>query len=219
MDKSQLFELYEILALILPGSVLLFGISKLFPELTLFTFDENFSAGAFGVFALIAYATGHIVQVLGGGIELIWRRVRGEPMEWIQEGKKQLILNNQTKDLEGKIATRLGISSENFNLTNLTRKEWLNMIKQMQIAVEIAGRTGRLDKFQAVYMMCRGLIASLLVLALASAFTISANYWYIPYMLLTFAVVLCYRMSRFERSSVRELFVQFLQLPADKNEK
>ncbi len=215
MDK---FELYELLALILPGAVLLYGISLLFPELILFKFNEEFSVGSFGVFVLIAYATGHIVQVLGGGIELIWRMVRGEPTEWI-EGKKQLILGNQTKELESKIVKKLGITSENFHLTNINRQEWLNIIKQMHIAVEVAGRTGRLDKFQAVYMMCRGLIASLLILAISSCFAVSLTFWYIPYILLTFAVILSYRMSRFERASVRELFIQFLQLPTNKDEK
>jgi hypothetical protein len=216
MDK---FELYELLALILPGAVLLFGLSKLFPELMLFSFDKDFSAGAFGVFALLAYAMGHVVQVLGGGIEVIWRRLRGTPSEWMDNEKKQLIFGNQKAELETKIAKRLGIAHENFTLTNLTRKEWLNIIKQMRITVEIAGRTGRLDKFQAVYMMCRGLIASLIILAFVSTLSVTLTYWYIPYVLLSFAIILFYRMSRFERASVRELFIQFLQLPEIKKEK
>ena len=213
MDKSQLFELYEILALILPGSVMLYGVSKLYPQLMLFPLDSDFSAGQFGVFVLLAYAVGHIVQVLGGFVEFIWRNLRGDPMDWFQKGKKPLVLDHQIANLEEKVAKLLGIRDDNFHLNNLTRKEWLNMIKQMQISVEIAGRTGRLDKFQAIYMMCRGLIATLLVLSFASAITVPLEYWYTPYILLLFAFILFYRMIRFERNSVRELFIQFLQLP------
>lgn len=212
MDKSQLFELYEILALILPGSVLLFGLSKLIPDLMLFSIDKDFSAGEFGIFILIAYAVGHIVQVLGGVVEFFWRQIRGDPMDWIKTGKKQLIFSFQTKDLEGKISKKLGIPADKFHLEELSRKEWLNMLKQMQIAVESAGRTARLDKFEAIYMMCRGLIAALLLLAITSALTINLTYWYIPYILLALSFILLYRMSRFERHSTRELFIQFLQL-------
>lgn len=212
MDKSQLFEFYEILALILPGSVLLFGISKLFPNIMLFSFDKDFSAGMLGIFIILAYAVGHIVQVLGGAIEFVWRKLRGDPTGWIQAGKKQLIFDHQTKKLEQKLAKQLNMPQESFHLEELTRRQWLNAIKQMQIAVELAGRTGRLDKFQAIYMMCRGLIAALIILAVASAFVVTWTYWYIPYLLIFFAGILLYRMGRFERASVRELVIQFLQL-------
>ncbi|HSA84152.1 MAG TPA: hypothetical protein VLF20_04680 [Patescibacteria group bacterium] len=218
MDKSQLFEFYEILALILPGSVLLFGLSKLFPSMMLFSIDKDFSAGEFGIFIIIAYAVGHIVQVLGGGIEFIWRKFRGNPTEWIDIGKKQLIFDNQTKDLEQRLAKRLNIPLEEFHLHELTRRQWLNAIKQMQISVELAGKTGRLEKFQAIYMMCRGLIATLVILACSSAFVITHHSWYIPYLLLSFAAILLYRMGKFERASVRELVIQFLQLPIKNKE-
>lgn len=213
MDKSQLFEFYEILALILPGAVTLYGINKLFPGLMLFSNGNEFSAGEFGVFILIAYTTGHIVQVLGGLVERVWRRVRGNPSDWIKSGNKQLIFEFQIDDLERKISKRLGVSSNEFHLSNLTRREWLNMLKQMKTAIDVAGRTGRHDKFEAIYMMCRGLIAALLILAFSSALSVSLQYWYIPYALLALALILLYRMARFERHAMRELFIQFLQLP------
>lgn len=214
MDKSDLFEFYEILALVLPGAVMIYGLSKLYPATTLFSFN-NFSIGEFGVFALISYAMGHIVQVFGGLIEFVWRKLRGDPTEWLKAGKKQLIFEYQIDGLEEKIAKRLGVDRHDFHINNLTRREWLNMVKQMQIAVEINGNTARLNKFQAIYMMCRGLIATLFILTFASAFTISLNHIYIPFILLFFALILFYRMARFERHSTRELFIQFLQLPSN----
>src|SRR6267378_2576367 len=108
MDKSQLFELYEILALILPGAVILYGIGKLFPQLMFFS-NTTFSFGDFGIFVLIAYVTGHIVQVFGGIVENVWRSLRGDPLHWLMEGKKQVIFTYQVTELEDKIAKRLGI--------------------------------------------------------------------------------------------------------------
>ncbi|MBI5122544.1 hypothetical protein HZA75_01670 [Candidatus Roizmanbacteria bacterium] len=213
MDKSQLFEFYEILSLILPGSVMLYGLGKLFPQFMLFSTGSNFSAGEFGIFVIIAYAVGHIVQVFGGFVEFVWKHLRGDPMDWIQNGsKKPLIFDHQVEKLEAKIAKQLGMSSEEFKLKNLSRKEWSNMIKQMRIAVEIYGHTERLDKFQAIYMMCRGLIAALFLLSLFSFFRTSPESWYLPYLLFGLAGILFYRMARFELNSVRELFIQFLQM-------
>ena len=216
-NQTQLFEFYELLALILPGSVLLFGLSKLFPNLMLFSLDKDFSAGAFGVFIIISYAVGHLVQVLGGGIEFFWRKIRGNPTAWIDAGKRQLIFDNQTTELEERLAKKLGIPREAFHLHELTRRQWLNAIKQMQIAIEVSGYTGRLEKFQAIYMMCRGLIAALIILAISSAFVVTWDYWFVPYTLLAFSGILLYRMNKFERASIRELVIQFLQLPIDKN--
>lgn len=219
MEKTDVFEFYEILALILPGAVMLYGISKLFPELMLFSLGKDFSVGEFGVFVIIAYATGHIVQVFGGMVEYIWRLVRGDPTQWLQEEKKAVLLGHQTNILEEKISKYLGIPREEFHIKDLTRKEWLNMKKQLQIAVEIGGHTAHLDKFLAIYTMCRGLIAALVLLGISSFFILKPSLWYISYILFILAAILLYRMARFERYSIRELFIQFLQLPIHTKER
>ena len=159
------------------------------------------------------------MQVFGGSVEFVWRKLRGDPLEWFQKGKKPLLFDGQLTNFEQKVSKLLELPHDNFHLNTLSRKEWLNMIKQMQIAIEVAGRTGRLDKFQAIYMMCRGLIATLLILSFASALTLPLNHWYISSLLLFFALILFYRMIRFERNSVRELFIQFLQLPETPKDK
>lgn len=216
MNKSDLFELYEILALVTPGAVVIFGMSKLFPELTLFSLHGDFSAGELGIFLLLSYVAGHIVQVFGGGIEILWRYMRGEPTEWIRTGKKQLFSNYQIKKLEEEIPERLGIPRDHFQIKNLNRKQWLDMHKQMYVAVVASGNGKRLEKFHAIYTMCRGLVAALFILAILSLLRFSPLYWYLPSLLLGFAGLLFYRMAQFERHAVHELFMQFLQLPKGK---
>ncbi len=219
MNKSELFELYEILGLILPGAVFVYGMSQLFPGFISFSFTNNLSAGALGVFVILSYAVGHMVQVGGEYVEIFWRKMRGDPTEWIREGKKQLFTDYQIKKLEQEIPDRLGIDRNQFHLGELNRKQWLNIHKQMYIAVVAAGNGKRLEKFHAIYTMCRGLVAALLLLAIFSLFRFSPETWYVPSLLLVFAGLLFYRMAKFERHAVHELFLQFLQLPKEGTEK
>lgn len=212
MDKSQLFELYEMLGLILPGAVFIYGISFLYPELSSFSFSNDLSAGALGIFIILSYVMGHIVQVAGEYVELFWRQIRGEPSEWVIEGNKQLFTTPQIKALEKKIPQAVAMDGD-FSMSSLTRKQWLAMHKQLIIIVTNAERGKRLQKFNAIYVMCRGLVAAIVLLLIFSLFGHQTIGITTPFILAGLASILFYRMTKYERHAVQELFLQFLQTP------
>jgi hypothetical protein len=65
---------YEQLGIVIPGSVLMFGLTLYYPALQLITGKDGLSVGDLGLFVLIAYAAGHLVAQS----RTHWRRCSGE---------------------------------------------------------------------------------------------------------------------------------------------
>ncbi|HTD17439.1 MAG TPA: hypothetical protein VK673_19800 [Chthoniobacterales bacterium] len=61
MDKT---EVYEFAAVIAPGAVTIFGLSRIYPEIGLLINEDKISFGEFGLLLILAYVTGHLVQAL-----------------------------------------------------------------------------------------------------------------------------------------------------------
>jgi hypothetical protein len=75
---------YEQVGLVIPGSVLLFGLLLYFPALNAFLGKDGVSVGQFGIFVLLAYAAGHLIAAGGNLLEMIlWRPFGGMPTNWI----------------------------------------------------------------------------------------------------------------------------------------
>jgi hypothetical protein len=206
MDKMTF---YEQVGIVIPGSVLLVGLLFYFPTLNGLIASDGVTLGQFGIFLLLAYASGHLVAAVGNAIEaVLWRFAGGMPSNWVtQPGGSSLLSSYQVETLASKVRTRLNAPIE--RVVGLDQKAWWPITRQIYADVAMHGKPQRVDTFTGNYGVNRGLSASTLVLASVSAW--QAQYG-IAIGLLILSLVYAYRAYRFGVHYARELFVQFLIL-------
>ena len=75
---------YEQVGIVIPGSILVFGLVLYYPELQILTAKDGMSVGEFGLFVLIAYAGGHLIAAIANALEgLFWGILGGMPSDWV----------------------------------------------------------------------------------------------------------------------------------------
>lgn len=207
------FDYYEFTGILLPGALLLAGVVVLWPEATSVDGFKDLSVGGLGIFVLLAYVTGHLVQAVGNWLEWMWWKVLGGmPVDWIRSGVKDLIAPAQLQKLRPAIQERLCISLPE-NLADLTAAAWHSIARQVYAAITGAGRAARIDTFNGNYGLNRGLLAASLLVAGLSLFSPRASNA-LTATLVVIALLAAARMHRFAKYYGRELFIQFLQLPS-----
>ena len=63
------FDAYEFIGLIIPGALPTFAACLLLPDLAAILKTQGIELGEFGVFLMVSYVIGHVVQMFGGWIE------------------------------------------------------------------------------------------------------------------------------------------------------
>ncbi len=204
------FDFYEFAAVLCPGALLVLALTRLLPELAFLGKKDSYSFGDLGIFVLLSYVAGQLVQAVGNVIAKIWWQFwSGLPTDWVRTGKHDLIAKQQTAQLSDKLSELAGIATPN-GISGFSKNDWYGITRQMYAVVRYAGRSMRVDIFNGYYGMFRGLTASLLVVIAASA----VQRGFVQprlYVLLGVGLVLAlFRMHRFAVNYARELFVQFL---------
>ena len=208
MDK---FSYYDILGVTAPGTVLLTGLLLLYGSLESARLLEGVSIGGLGVFAILGYAAGQMVQALGNALEnWYWWFWGGMPSDWVRTGchEKLSLSEVQLDQLREVCTSTLGLSVEE-PLQDLSADAWDGITSQMYAAVEVEGRAQRISTFNSNYGFHRGLTVALLLLAIASF--ADGRVW-IGFVGVGAAGLTLYRMHRFARHYARELFVKALEL-------
>jgi hypothetical protein len=210
-------DFYEFTGILLPGAIVMTALVLLFPGWGFPTLVKDVSVGGLGIFIVLAYAVGHIVQAIGNVIEAAWWKCwGGMPTSWLRTKPARLLAPQQISLLEERLCKQPGLSNLNIALTSAG--DWHAITRQIYAAVAGAGRASRVDTFNGNYGLNRGLAAGLLA-ALALMPTQVAVDWRIVVCVLIGTGLALYRMHRFARHYARELFVQFLQLPERENDK
>jgi hypothetical protein len=210
---------YEQVGIVIPGSVLVFGLVLYYPELGILTAKDGMSVGELGLFVLIAYAAGHLIAAIANALEgLFWGILGGMPSDWVTRDPPALLSPQQIENLRTKIATRLQITID--KITDLDRKAWWPISRQIYAYVAKNGKSDRIDTFNGNYGLNRGLASACLVLVVVA---LAHAHWMIAVGLLVATVIYSYRAYRFGVHYARELFLQFLILdsqakPAPKGE-
>jgi hypothetical protein len=199
---------YEQVGIVIPGSVLLFGLLFFFPPLKELLAKDGVSVGQLGIFVLLSYAAGHLIAALGNVGEIIfWRPFGGMPSDWVVREKTTLLSDEQRERLPTKIQARLGINVS--SVIGMDRKQWFPISRQVYSDVERNGKRERVDAFNGNYGLNRGLAAGCFLLACVA---FALGNWYAGLALAVFCAVYVYRAYRFGLHYGRELYVQFLSM-------
>lgn len=210
-------DFYEFTGVLLPGAIVMAALVLLFPGWGLPTLVKDVSVGGLGIFMVLAYAVGHLVQAVGNVIEAAWWKCwGGMPTNWLRAKPARLLATQQISLLEERLRKQPGLAS--FDIASSSANDWHAITRQIYAAVAGAGRAGRVDTFNGNYGLNRGLAAGLLA-ALALLPTQAAVDWRVVVCVLVGAGLALYRMHRFARHYARELFVQFLQMPERESDK
>ena len=201
------FDYYEFAGVLCPGVVVLYSMSMIFPWISPIVHDQSISVGSLGLFVVLSYVAGHLVQALGNLLEpLLWRFFGGTPTDWVRTRRHTLLTDQQNAVVEERIKTQTGMP-----LSSTTQNEWRSTVRSIYAAVANSGHASRIDVFNGNYGLFRGLATAFLL----SAFSILARptfRWSAFVFLLACALLAIYRLRRFGIHYARELFVQFLQL-------
>lgn len=210
-DVVKQFDYYEIVGVITPGAVILFGAAAVYWTDKLQSLAKDLSAGALGVFIILAYAAGSLAQGFGSIVEhLWWFGFGGQPTDWVRNGKGRLFAPSQREKLIEKLKDDFGmIQGED---GSIDEAEWTTAVRRARSAVFAKGMQGRIQIFNSNYGMCRGLVAAFVILSIATLCAHGTESWPIAVTCVAFACVALYRMHRFGRHYATELLTQYLNL-------
>ena len=195
------FDFYEYAGIIVPGSILAFGAMWLAPDLKTYLGTEGFTFGELGLFVVLSYALGQLVQGVGNTVEtLLWWPFGGLPSKRVLDGES---LNARQKECLGQLLRTDGIIGETVSDAHARAA-----IREVYARVAAAGNATRVDKFNGIYGMMRGLSASLLLL-MAACVVLQTGLTSI--LLLAFSAAISLRRThRFGWHYGRELIVVYL---------
>jgi len=203
MNRS--FDFYEYAGILVPGAVLIMGLLWLFPDGRALLSKEGVTLGELGLFVIVAYAAGQLVQAVGNYIEWAWWKLWGGMPSVLVLGGKYVTADQHRRILD---AIRSGGMSADPNLEKLPRVQRLAIVREMYSVVAAAKGASRVDIFNGIYGLTRGLAAAMLILVGAAVGT-SKGLFIIG--ALGIGVLLSLqRMHRFGKYYAIELFVQFL---------
>jgi hypothetical protein len=198
---------YEQVGIVTPGSVFVFGLLFFFPDFQTVLTKDGVSLGDFGIFVLLSYAAGHLIAAIGNvGESCFWRFFGGLPTDWITGTSTTLLSSSQVDLVEKKVQTRLGLTEK---VRGLDPKVWWPISRQIYADIAKNGKPDRIDTFNGMYGLNRGLAAATFALACVAA---AQGKWSIALALIALTAVYDYRAYRFGIHYGRELYLQFLVL-------
>jgi hypothetical protein len=206
---NRTFDFYEYAAFIIPGAILAVGLLWLFPEGRVLFSKEGLTLGELGIFVIVAYAAGQLVQAIGNYIEWAWWKLSGGmPSRQVLVAGVYVTPQQHKRILEA-VRARFQVPED---LSTLSGPQARSVLREVYAVVAASGKSSLVDTFEGRYGMLRGLAAAILVITVA-AIVASKGLYVIGGLILLFLLAI-YRMQRFDKAYATELFVQFLATTA-----
>lgn len=213
------FDYYEFVGYIAPGSILLIGLGLLFPLIGTLVTAQAISLGGFGIFLILAYVAGHLIQAVGNMLETIWWWLRGGwPSDWVLKDSKHFLTEEQRDAVKIGITKKLGLNIPTGNSKN-DKQSRRSITTQVYSIVKDAKRSESIDIVNGSYGLNRGLAASFISLAFVALLAGMDISWDIYGLLCFVSGIALYRMHNFGRLYSNILFIQFIScMESDKGE-
>jgi hypothetical protein len=205
--KQSAFDTYEYVGIITPGAVLLTVLLFLFPDAKVqLAGREGIQIGALGIFLILSFVLGHIVQALGNIVGWLDQALSdGNASDRLLNPVCTIVNAKQRAGLTRALLDRLGVVFD-----CQTPGEWRTTRTEMYGIISAAEKSGRIDAFNRSYGLNKGLscvffISSILVIAVAE----QPGIWGI--VLAGSAVLSFNRMRYFSECYTRELVLEFIR--------
>ena len=197
------FDFYEFVGILLPGAMLLMAVGYTFNIDLLSSVLIPTSFGGLGAHVLIAYVAGHLLQAVGHSFDSVyWRIWKGMPTDWPITRTE----SNRYPMAKESVVTLCHTSSSELNLDS-----WRSLVARVRSTVYACGRAGRLQVFNGIYGMFRGLLATELIIGCFAWASPPSPYIVYPLLAVVFAISL----NRFHHFAVQyggELFANVSEL-------
>jgi hypothetical protein len=206
---NRTFDFYEYAGFIIPGAALTLGLLLFFPEgRALFTKD-GVTFGELGLFMVVAYAAGQLVQGIGNLVEwLWWKPWGGMPSKRVLAG--HYLTPERRKRLIEALKKDPRVSR---NLETAEKAEYSGIVREVYALVSGAGKAARVDTFNGNYGLLRGLAAAFLALVVI-ALVLGKGIYVVGALVILLALAI-QRMHRVSVHYATELFTQYLLLSND----
>lgn len=205
---SDKFNAYEYVGVIAPGSVIVFGATLIYPDLKELLSAEGVTIGGLGIFIILAYIVGHLLQGLGNFFEKIfWFFFGGMPSQWVLKPKQRLLAPVQV----AKLFEAVRKLYPEFDSASISEKDWFFLTREIYSRVKADNHSDRIDSFNQTYGLLRGISVALIMAAALSAFLYPLK-WKAYTLIGVAAAMAIYRMYRFGIYYGRELFITFLNV-------
>jgi hypothetical protein len=206
--KTPTLNLYDFIGVIVPGTVLLVGVSILFDLGPIDSLLVPQDFGSLTVHLVFAYVTGQLIQAIGNVVEIVyWSLWKGNPTDWP-------VSNPARNRFSSAVETACRLIGENKpeGTDKERRHQWKRMTLLAQSNIYAEEMAGRLEVFNRLYGMFRGVFASVLVLALLGWKSSQVDLWTLYILLCAIVVTALYRMHHFAVCYAFELFSSVVYL-------
>ena len=119
--ETKNFDAYEFIAVIIPGSVVALLVILKWDDLKSLIGTNGFSVGGLGLFTVIAFVLGHLLQGLGNIVDNVFWAVSGLPTTWVRKQRQTLISPSERNELLAKLAAMEG---QAIDVTTIERARW-----------------------------------------------------------------------------------------------
>lgn len=206
------FDFYEFTAILVPGTVALLSVVLTVDGASGMLDSPALTVGQFGVLVVLAYVAGHLIQTLGDWVEKAWWRLRGgAPTEWPFRADSPELLSPRFHRAMLATLEKMGYDDLD-EIADLPKEEWQTVRRAMQKRVDAAGRAARVDVFNGIYVMHRGLATAFLI-AMACEGSRSGDIRWLWMAIAAAGFLLAmHRMDRFARNFARELYLEAVAL-------
>jgi hypothetical protein len=201
---------YEQVGIVIPGSLLLFGILFFMPEARPLFLKDGLTIGGFGLFLLIGYGAGHLTAAVGNLIETVAWLPAGMPSQWPASGRGNLLGPELQRRVIEKLSKRHSITVPS---GNINRADWSGYWHIIYRDTNSVGPDTRIDAFNGAYGLNRGLAAASMLIALICALQQKTAWFVWSGTLVIIALLYLIRMRRFGVHFAREVFLRFVLLP------
>lgn len=205
---KERYNSYDYIGVIAPGTVVVFVLTVHYPALRTLLVNDGITVGGLGLFVLLAFITGHLLQAVGNIYEaLLWKPFGGIPSNWIVSDKQSLVSKDQKEKIRSFLMNRYG----DFDWQTVSSKDWYSISRELYKIIEAKGDIQRIEVFNRNYGLMRGVASAFAVASFLIAFILDSPVEYILYSVLGLALATA-RMYRFGVHYAREVYVSFLAL-------
>ena len=152
------FDPYEFIAIAIPGALPALTISLLVPEVAAVVLANGVDLGAFGIFLIVSFIVGHVVQLGGNLIEQLEGLATFGPVD--------LAVRNERRPIHSDQWDRFSVRLDQAGLTGttgITSETWPGIRREVYALLSADGRTERIDMFNRTYGLCRGMVAGAII--------------------------------------------------------